>query len=165
VGVGVVVVAVVVVYMWVLLLPPVAALIFGSFAFSRAFADRSNAAVGGDEDDDASKIELGLVGGGQAHLDELEDIEDAVLSDVLSWLDDAAERLDLTRPEVVRLNNSTYLKLNSNKIELLVWLAGEAYLGPFPRVSLSSNVKHSGVSFKRTQICMEKAILEIRNCV
>ena len=157
---------VVVVYMWVLLLPPAAALIFGSFAFSRAFADRSNAAVGGDEDDDdTSKIEMGLVGWGQAHLDELEEIEDAVLSDVLSWLDDASERLDLTRPEVVRLNNSTYLKLNSNKIELLVWLAGEVYLGPFPRVSLSSNVKHSGVSFKRTQICMEKAILEIRNCV
>ena len=159
-------VVVVVVYMWVLLLPPAAALIFGSFAFSRAFADRSNAAVGGDEDDDdTSKIEMGLVGWGQAHLDELEEIEDAVLSDVLSWLDDASERLDLTRPEVVRLNNSTYLKLNSNKIELLVWLAGEVYLGPFPRVSLSSNVKHSGVSFKRTQICMEKAILEIRNCV
>lgn len=143
--------------MW-LLLPPLAALLFGSYAFANVLKSRPRIepTPDGEEDAEEDSIELGIV------VAKPEDSEDVVVSDILEWLDEATDRLELTKAEVMTVQNSTFLKFKSHGVELNLWMAGESYLGPFPRLCVSGETKTPGVSIQRTSLDLEKAILAIR---
>ena len=144
--------------MW-LFLPPLAALLFGSYAFANVLKSRPRIELipgDGEEDAEEDSIEVGIV------VEKPEDAEDVVVSDILEWLEEATDRLELTKAEVTTVQNSTFLKFKSHGVELNLWMAGETYLGPFPRLCVSGETKTPGVSIPRTALDLEKAIIELR---
>jgi hypothetical protein len=145
--------------MW-LLLPPLAAVLFGSYAFANVLKSRPRIElIPGDGEKDAKEdsIELGVV-----VADPEQQAGDVVVSDILEWLEEATDRLELTKAELMAVHNSTFLKFKSRNVELNLWMAGETYLGPFPRLCVSGETKTPGISIPRTALDLERAILDIR---
>ena len=143
--------------MW-LIAAPFFALLFGSYAFSRVVKTRPvvEDAVTTAQKELAEDCEVVVV-------TETVDAEDAVVSDVMEWLEEASERLEITTPVVMQLvGGSKLLKFSSKSTELNLWLSGEEYLGPFPRLSLAGNTKNAGISINRSALDLEKAVIELR---
>ena len=140
--------------MW-LIAAPFFALLFGSFAISRVVKTRPVV-------EDAAQEEL-TEDCEVVVVTETVDAEDAVVSDVMEWLEEASERLEITTPVVMQLvGGSKLLKFSSKSTELNLWLSGEEYLGPFPRLSLAGNTKNAGISINRSALDLEKAVIELR---
>ena len=140
--------------MW-LIAAPFFALLFGSYAFSRVVKTRPVVEDAAQEEL-AEDCEVVVV-------TETVDAEDAVVSDVMEWLEEASERLEITTPVVMQLvGGSKLLKFSSKSTELNLWLSGEEYLGPFPRLSLAGNTKNAGISINRSALDLEKAVIELR---
>ena len=140
--------------MW-LIVAPLFAVLFGSYAFSRVVKNRT-LPTSADENDDDVESEIVVI-------TEMVDADDAVVSDVMGWLEEASERLEITTPVVMQVvGGSKLLKFCSKSTELNLWLSGAEFLGPFPRLSLAENQKHGGLCVNRTALDIEKAIIELR---
>lgn len=140
--------------MW-LIFAPLFAVLFGSYAFSRVVKTRTLPTSTDDNNDD---VESEIV-----VITEMVDANDAVVSDVLQWLNEASERLEISTPIIMQVGASKFLKFSSKTVELNLWLCGEEYLGPFPRLSLSGDTKHPGICIERTALDLEKAVIELRS--
>lgn len=141
--------------MW-LIVAPLFAVLFGSYAFSRVVKNRT-LPTSTDENDDDVESEIVVI-------TEMVDAEDdAVVSDVIGWLEEASERLEISTPIIMQVGASKFLKFSSKTVELNLWLCGEEYLGPFPRLSLSGDTKHPGICIERTALDLEKAVIELRS--
>lgn len=140
--------------MW-LIVAPLFAFLFGSYAFSRVVKTRTLPTSTDDNNDD---VESEIV-----VITEMVDADDAVVSDVLQWLNEASERLEISTPITMQVGASKFLKFSSKTVELNLWLCGEEYLGPFPRLSLSGDTKHPGICIERTALDLEKAVIELRS--
>ena len=93
-----------------------------------------------------------------------EDEEDqVVVTDVLGWLHDAADRILLTAgPEVRTVDapagTSTFLTFTARGKEFELWLGGPSYIGPFPRLKQVCD-DGPGVEVERSPVCLEKTIV------
>ena len=139
---------------------PVAAVVFAVYAVSRALkAPKSN-----DTEDavDTEEEKGGIVVG----TDEIELVEAGVpvVSDILGWIEDSSARLGVTeKPVVMRVQKSTFVSFVSNGLEMNLWLSGPSYMGPFPRLcSLSLPKDHPGITIERTQLSLERAVIELQ---
>jgi len=94
-----------------------------------------------------------------------------VVSDLLSWLKDASNRLEiLDEPELMKVDStlstsdrSTFLRFASKRVQMNLWLSGPTYMGPFPRLVLAEgNREANGIVIERTAVCLEKSINALR---
>lgn len=95
-----------------------------------------------------------------------------VISDLLNWLEEAAQRLAIEqKPIVMKVDSvtgrSTFLKFSSNGTEMTLWVSGPDFMGDFPRLcrnSLSSR-DHPGIIIERNAVSLEKAVIELQKAV
>jgi len=93
-----------------------------------------------------------------------EDEEDqVVVTDVLGWIHDAADRILLTAgPEVKTVDapagQSTFVAFTARGKEFELWLGGPPYIGPFPRLKEVCD-DGPGVEVERSPASIEKCIV------
>lgn len=95
-----------------------------------------------------------------------------VISDLLSWLEEASERLAIEqKPAVMKVDTitgrSTFLKFTSNGTEMTLWVAGVDYMGPYPRLcrNTAASRDHPGITIERNAVSLEKAVIELQKAV
>jgi hypothetical protein len=101
--------------------------------------------------------------------DELMEAGVPLVSDIVGWLEEAAERLDITRkPVVMRVLSksdvpSICLDFSAVGVEMKLWISGPVYMGPYPRLTRSDNAESSGVVIEeRSAVCLERAIASLK---
>ena len=132
---------------------PFAAVVFAVYAVSKALKAPKIA-----DTEEESDIVVGT--------DEVELIEAGVpvISDILEWIEDAGERLGVTeKPVLMRVKKCTFISFMSNRVEMNLWLSGPVWMGEFPRLcSLSLPKDHPGITIDRTQLSLEKAVIQLQ---
>lgn len=155
--------------MWFLILPSASVAIFGMLI---AIARKKDAAFQADyqrlanhkhssNDDDDIEMQGSPTASPTGKNDDEEDV--VVVTDVLSWIHDAAERILLTSgPEIKTVaapaGTSTFVVFTARGIEFELWLGGPSYLGPFPRLKQASD-NGPGVEMERSQVSLERSIV------
>jgi hypothetical protein len=156
--------------MWILA-APVAALWFAAIAIVNVVRSPASTAIehvavteGVDSAQDADVEDDPIP---EARSDE-DDIEQGgpVVSDLLEWIADASERLDILKtPELMNVDSgsakSVFLNFTSKATELNLWLSGPSWMGPFPRLTVSADNNGAGITIERTAIALEKAIIQL----
>jgi hypothetical protein len=101
-----------------------------------------------------------------------DDVEEGapIVSDILEWISEAAQRLDIVgTPEVMSVESggskSVFLSFKSKSTEMNLWLSGPSWMGPFPRMTVAASKSGSGITIERTAVALEKAIMELQKCV
>lgn len=89
-----------------------------------------------------------------------------LVSDLVEWLDAAAERLPITRkPVLMRVQNgeepSVCLDFAASGVDLKLWLSGAAFMGPFPRLAAAENTEKSVVLEERSAVALERAVAAV----
>jgi len=153
--------------MWLVALPAIALLGMVPLVVSklRAYSNRSHTRYERLDDAadaaDAGDVESATEGVGMVEQ------EEQPVCDVLEWLDDARDRIDLVGSptvDVVPIGAATratrvLFKLKDAEYEL--WLDGPAYMHPVPRLrSLAWDAKDAGIACERTALGLEKAIAD-----
>ena len=146
--------------MWFLILPSVSVAVFGVLL---AVARKRDAAYEAERRCGSDDIEM------QTPLimpaDEEDDDDDVVVTtDVMSWLNDASDRIILTAGPVVKTvhapaGTSTFVSFTARNIEFELWLGGPSYIGPFPRLKRALT-DGPGVEITRTQMAIERCIVQ-----
>lgn len=92
-----------------------------------------------------------------------------VISDLLSWLDEASQRLAIDeKPVVMKVDTitgrTTFLKFTSNGTEMTLWVSGVDYMGPYPRLcrNTAASRDQPGITIERSAVSLEKAIIELQ---
>lgn len=86
-----------------------------------------------------------------------------LVSDLVEWLDAAAERLAITRkPVLMRVQNgdepAVCLDFAAGGVDLKLWIAGPEYMGSFPRLSSAGDTDRSAVLDERSAVALERAV-------
>ena len=161
--------------MWLIALPALAAW-FATFAVRRALRaseatvqhqdDYGHGPVAPPPSDGPVVLEDDEIGGADSDLLEA---GVPVISDLLNWLDEASERLAIEeKPAVMKVDTitgrSTFVKFTSNKTEMTLWVAGAAFMGPFPRLcrNTAASRDQPGIVIERNAVSLEKAIIELQ---
>lgn len=161
--------------MWFFALPALAAW-FATFAVRRAL--RAHEATLQHEDDELHEPVVALSDDPVTTLSEDEiGVTDSelieagvpVISDLLSWLEDASERLAIEqKPAVMKVDTitgrSTFLKFTSNGTEMTLWVGGPPFMGPFPRICRNTTASRDqpGITIDRNAVSLEKAVIELQ---
>jgi len=90
------------------------------------------------------------------------DTDPCAVFDFRQWLNAACDRLQIAEEPVMKtVQNSTFLTFASGSLDLKLWLAGEDFMGPFPRLSIADS-EDRGLVFERTAEGLERAVLTLR---
>lgn len=150
--------------MWLVALPAIALLGMVPLVVSklRAYSNRSHTRYERlDDAADAGDVESATEGVGMGEQ------EEQPVCDVLEWLDDARDRIDLVGSPTVDVvpigaaTRATRVLFNLKDAEYELWLDGPAYMHPVPRLrSLAWDAKDAGIACERTALGLEKAIAD-----
>jgi hypothetical protein len=160
--------------MWLLALPA-AVVFFATFAVRRALRaapatpelleppDPRSPSSGSPLEDSVYQNEIGTTDA------ELLEAGVPIISDILCWLDDASDRLQIDqKPSVMKVDSltgrSTFLKFTSSNISMSLWLSGPDFMGEFPRLCLNAMASrdHPGIVIERSAASLEKAVIELQ---
>jgi hypothetical protein len=86
-----------------------------------------------------------------------------LVSDLVEWLDAAAERLAITRrPVLMRVQNGdepcVCLDFAAGGVDLKLWIAGPEYMGSYPRLASAGDTEKSVVLEERSAVALERAV-------
>lgn len=118
-------------------------------------------------------VEGGVAGGVEIVNDVVEDadlLEGGVqVSDILQWLDTAADRLSIkTKPILVKVvcdeSVSICLRFTAGDTGMKLWVSGLHWMGPFPRLTVPDRgPEDKGIVLEeRSAVCLERAIVDIQ---
>jgi hypothetical protein len=92
-----------------------------------------------------------------------------VITDLVNWLDEGAERLAIKRkPVLMRVQNGTgdapsvCLDFAAGAVDFKLWIAGPSWMGPYPRLTRSESTDKSIVLEERTSVCLERAVTALQ---